>query len=83
MALIRIFNRRQFCIRSTYPCYSDESGKRILSIITVNAQWLYKHVYKYIYFYILTQTHGAGKSHLHKGVNFCPTFNHLSHIYGT
>lgn len=32
-------------------------------------QLLYTHVYKCVYFKILTQTRGAGISHLHKGVN--------------
>lgn len=40
-------------------------------------QLLYKHVYKCVYFKILTQTRGAGISHLQKGVNFLHPFRHF------
>lgn len=43
-----------------------------MSIITFIKQCLYKNVHKCKYIEILTQTHGAWKSHLHKDVNIRP-----------
>lgn len=81
IALICLFKSRRFSIRSSYKL-----KLWTWIIYTVNCNFLHefkhKHVYKCIFFEILTQTPSAEKFYLHKCNNFRLLYRHLKHIYG-